>query len=103
MEEQLHLPDLEFVKEAQSKFYVNRGIYNTIDAWFYKNGFRNIVERRHHIIQFLNYAHEIIKEDQERKHIYFPDGLIPTLENYQLNSTQVNINKSNHFISLLDN
>ena len=103
MNEHLHLPDLEFVKETQSQFYVNRGIYNTIDAWFYKNGFINIVDRREHIIQFLHYAYEIIKEDKESKHMYFPKGLVPTLENYQENALEVSKNKINHLVSLLDN
>lgn len=101
MNEQLHLPDLEFVKATQSQFYVNRGIYNTIDGWFYENGFVNIVDRRKHIIQFLRYAYEIIKEDKESKHIYFPNGLIATLENYQKDA--IYLNKTNQLVSLLDN
>lgn len=103
LNEQLHLPDLAFVKEAQSQFYVNRGIYNTIDAWFYQNGFINIVDRRKHIIQFLSYAYEIIKDDQESKHMYFPKGLVSTLEEYRKHALQLNNNKTNQYISLLDN
>jgi riboflavin kinase len=49
----LHFPDLVFVKWCEEKFGVNRGIYNTIDSWFYEKGLSDIVRRRQCILHFL--------------------------------------------------
>lgn len=84
LEIDLHLPDLDFVRKAEEKFQVNRGIYNTIDAWFYKNGLEDIVKRRSHITQFLTYSSEALLEEKEKqaKRILFPSGLTSALESY---------------------
>ena len=54
----LNLPDLQFFNWCHSQFKVNKGIYNTIDQWFYDEGIENIHPRRVHIIAFLQFAQE---------------------------------------------
>ena len=49
-----HMPDLLFVQWCEETFGVNRGVYNTIDAWFYERGLSDIVKRRRCIVSFLN-------------------------------------------------
>jgi riboflavin kinase len=78
----LNLPDLSFVRKTEEKFNVNRGVYNTIDAWFYDYGIEDIVERRSHITQFLVYSTKEVENDRLFKRLHFPDGLTNTLETY---------------------
>ncbi|WMX58594.1 hypothetical protein [Peribacillus sp. R9-11] len=49
----IHLPDLSFIQFCHDQFGINRGVYNTIDAWFFHEGIRNILERREQIYHFL--------------------------------------------------
>ena len=51
----IHSTDLEFSKFCERNYKINRGVYNTIDAWFYFKGEINILSRRKKIIQFLRY------------------------------------------------
>jgi len=51
----IHLPDLFFVQWCEKKYGLNRGVYNTIDAWFYENGMKDILKRRKRIVYFLNH------------------------------------------------
>lgn len=48
-----HFSDVEFARYLIERFGLNRGVYNTIDAWLYEQGFRDIVRRRRYIIDFL--------------------------------------------------
>jgi riboflavin kinase len=52
----LHWPDLQFIDWCSYHYGINRGIYNTIDAWFYAYGILNLTERRRAILQFLKQA-----------------------------------------------
>lgn len=81
MEETLHLTDHSFINVCNEKFGINRGVYNTIDAWFYKQGINNILERRNSILSFL----EFIKRTSEFKNNrckFGPGGLVIKLEEY---------------------
>ncbi|WP_172368991.1 hypothetical protein [Sporosarcina jiandibaonis] len=78
----VHLPDLSFVRKIEESFFINRGVYNTIDAWFYDNGFIDITERRIHVLRFLQHMTANLKEEQSTKRLSFPDGLTNTLESY---------------------
>lgn len=78
----VHLPDLSFVRKIEESFYINRGVYNTIDAWFYDYKFKDVLERRMHILKFLLYIKENLTEEQSTKRLFFPDGLTNTLESY---------------------
>jgi hypothetical protein len=63
----LNLPDLQFFNWCHSQFQVNKGIYNTIDQWFYDEGIVNIHPRRVHVIAFLQFAQEGNKRKAERE------------------------------------
>jgi len=78
----VHLPDLSFVRKIEKTFHINRGIFNTIDAWFYENGFTDVIDRRVHILKFLHYITANADEQQLTKRLLFPDGLTNTLEIY---------------------
>jgi riboflavin kinase len=54
--EDLHLPDLSFVRLCKEQYGINRGVYNTIDLWFYEKGFYNIVKRRELTLNFLQFT-----------------------------------------------
>jgi riboflavin kinase len=51
-EEILNLPDLLFSKLCEDYFYINKGVYNTIDRWFYEQGVSHIVNRRKVVLSF---------------------------------------------------
>lgn len=50
----IHLPDRLFTQFCNDQFGINRGVYNTIDSWFFQKGITNIMERRKSIYDFLN-------------------------------------------------
>ncbi|SIS02013.1 hypothetical protein SAMN05878482_10993 [Peribacillus simplex] len=51
-EELLNLPDLLFSKFCEDHYYINKGVYNTIDRWFYEQGVSHIVKRRKVVLSF---------------------------------------------------
>lgn len=53
---QLQWPDLQFINWCRGKYGINRGIYNTIDAWLYEYGILDLNERRKVVIQFLKHV-----------------------------------------------
>lgn len=58
MEETVNIPDLSFINVCNEKYGINRGVYNTIDAWFYNQGVHQIIKRRQTILLFLEYIKE---------------------------------------------
>lgn len=52
----VHYTDFSFQKFCEDKYGVNRGVYNTIDRWFYEKGLVNILNRRLLVLEFLNYV-----------------------------------------------
>ena len=52
-EDHTNLPDNRFVSYCFERYGLNRGVYNTIDDWFYRHGVTSITERREFIIIFL--------------------------------------------------
>lgn len=83
IEDLFHLPDLQFVQFCERKFSLNKGIYNTIDNWFYKMGITNILDRRKMILQFM-----VINCSNKTKVKFGPGGLTKKLENF-LDQTNV--------------
>src|SRR5699024_10000028 len=57
------LPDLKFVRFCEEKYGINRGIYNTVDEWFYEQGIEGIVRRREIIMDFF----KSLNESENRK------------------------------------
>jgi riboflavin kinase len=51
-EEILNLPDLLFFKFCDEQYGINKGVYNTIDRWFYEQGVNHIANRRTLILSF---------------------------------------------------
>lgn len=49
----MHLPDIMFTKIIDERFGINKGVYNTIDSWFWKKGVTSIKHRRKTILMFL--------------------------------------------------
>lgn len=75
----IHLPDLQFVRFCEEKYGVNRGVYNTIDSWFYRKGLIDIVIRRKTIIQFLEYVSYSYRNSKVK---FGHGGLSSCLSNY---------------------
>jgi len=72
--ENLNLPDLDFFLWCQQQFKINKGVYNTIDRWFYVNGFRNIIHRRLYLLAFLEFVAEENSKNDYQKYIRFGHG-----------------------------
>ncbi|KGR75087.1 hypothetical protein [Ureibacillus sinduriensis] len=73
----LNLPDLQFSQYCHHQFSINKGIYNTIDSWFFNNGITNILDRRMRVLQFM--ALTISKETDVK---FGPGGLSKKLEDF---------------------
>jgi riboflavin kinase len=81
MEETVNIPDLSFINICNEKYGINRGVYNTIDAWFYNQGLHQIIKRRQMILSFLEYFKE--KYMTDNRHCKFGHGgLTVKLEEY---------------------
>lgn len=48
--------DLHFLRYCQGQYGINRGVYNTIEQWFYNKRVYNIESRRQYILNFLKYV-----------------------------------------------
>ncbi len=55
IDKMIHLPDLSFIRLCNEEYGINRGLYNTIDLFFYERGFERIVDRRRNILYFLEH------------------------------------------------
>lgn len=92
IEEKIHLTDFSFIHFCHQNYGVNRGVYNTIDDWFYKQGINNILERRKSILSFL----ESIKQKSEIKSNrckFGHDGLKVKLEEYYFSRIERTVSK----------
>ena len=79
-EEILQMPDLLFARICEEKYEINKGVYNTIDSWFYKEGLSQIVERRKMILSFFQYIR--FTENQGKRVKFGPGGLTIRLERF---------------------
>ncbi|MGE8079790.1 hypothetical protein [Peribacillus loiseleuriae] len=70
----MNLPDLQFFNWCHLQYGVNKGIYNTIDNWFYEYGIVNILSRRIYLLSFLEFAKEVESEQKQDKVIRFGNG-----------------------------
>ncbi|MFC5590549.1 hypothetical protein ACFPRA_16710 [Sporosarcina soli] len=82
----ISLPDLVFNNYCRDSYRINRGIYNTIEAWFYKNGYIDILERRRKILRFLE-AHKH-RAEKNGKLRFGRGNLVPHLEDFEYTEVQ---------------
>ncbi|WP_199203743.1 hypothetical protein [Sporosarcina sp. P16b] len=66
VETAIHLTDIAFVRLCSDRFGVNKGVYNTIDTFFYDRGFEDIVERRKNVLVFLEYIKRTGNGEEQR-------------------------------------
>jgi riboflavin kinase len=83
VEEKIHLNDLSFIHLCIENSGINKGIYNTIDTWFYKQGVTNILDRRTNILSFLEFLNRKNKNTQSSKK-FGSGGLTVNLQEYFL-------------------
>ncbi|MED1469836.1 hypothetical protein [Bacillus salipaludis] len=70
----LNLPDLHFFLMCQQHHRVNKGVFNTIDHWFYEYGIVNIIDRRNYVLAFLEYVTEGNSQPNHHKYLKFGNG-----------------------------
>lgn len=70
----LNLPDLQFFMWCSRRYQINRGVYNTIDQWFFDYGMINIQNRRIQLLAFLDFIKHDLLEKGESKFIRFGHG-----------------------------
>jgi riboflavin kinase len=73
-----HMPDLLFSKFCEENFEINKGVYNTIDCWFYQKGIDHIVNRRKMILAFCQSIRFLRKEKVK----FGPKGLTSRLNSF---------------------
>ncbi|WP_413376773.1 hypothetical protein [Alkalihalobacillus sp. 1P02AB] len=49
--------DLDFFRYCQGQYGINRGVYNTIENWFYNKKIEEITVRRKYVLQFLQFVY----------------------------------------------
>ncbi|MEK4031451.1 hypothetical protein MKZ02_23745 [Pseudobacillus sp. FSL P4-0506] len=86
MEENIHLNDLSFIRLCSDNYGINKGIYNTIDAWFYNQGVTNILDRRKNILLFLEYLKRKRNKAQSKQK-FGNGGLTINLQEYFFGTT----------------
>ncbi|HZH61819.1 MAG TPA: hypothetical protein VEY70_20045 [Metabacillus sp.] len=84
-DEIIHLTDFAFAQLCHKEYGLNRGIYNTIDSWFYNQGIENILERRRNILFFLEFLDEKV-ETKNLRPKFGSGGLTNKLQDYYLHS-----------------
>lgn len=89
MNDVLNLPDLAFVRYCQKNYRVNRGVYNTIEQWFYESGISKVQDRRALILMFLKHL-----TSSNEKCIFGSGGLKQHLQNFWLSSMNKNVSFS---------
>jgi riboflavin kinase len=74
----INLTDLSFVNQCTEMYEINRGVYNTIDFWFYENGVKEIKQRRNLILSFL----ESVSTKESKGKFFGKGGLSTALDTY---------------------
>lgn len=76
MREVLNLPDLAFVRYCEARYPINRGVYNTIEQWFYEHGVQHVQQRRALMLQFFKQL------PQEEKRVFGAGGVKRELHHF---------------------
>ncbi|OVE34286.1 hypothetical protein CCZ20_27350 [Priestia aryabhattai] len=88
----IHLPDLLFVQCCEEEFGINRGVYNTIELWFYKKGVEEVTQRRKYALNFFLSLNPY--RDKKIKIKFGHGGLVTRLEHYWKVSTQTQLKQN---------
>lgn len=92
IEKLIHLPDLSFIRVCNEDYGINRGLYNTIDKFFYERGFERIIDRRKDILYFLDYVQKDADLNNKRPK-FGSGGLKIKIEEYLLEIEKNNNHK----------
>lgn len=87
----LNLPDLQFYNWCNRQYQVNRGVYNTIDQWFYEYGIVAIHSRRIQILAFLDFAKDEMLIEQPKYIRFGHGGLSKKLNEFMNDRGQSNV------------
>lgn len=93
--EVIHYPDYQFFKWCELQYFINRGVYNTIDQFLFETGYKSIDKRRVVLIDFLQYLFNRFanKDDQVLKlgHGNLTNALNQFMDNRFLSKNQVKL------------
>lgn len=79
----LNLPDLQFFNWCNQQYGLNKGVYNTIDHWFYEDGLVHILNRRIYLLAFLEFIKDSgIKQDNHKFIRFGNGGLVAKLQEF---------------------
>ena len=70
----LNLPELQFIHWCQQQYKINKGVYNTIDSWFFQKGIGSILNRRIYILAFLDFVMNTVQYESQTKYLRFGNG-----------------------------
>jgi riboflavin kinase len=87
----LNLPDLQFFNWCNRQYRVNRGVYNTIDQWFYEYGIVNVHARRIQILAFLDFVKDEMLEEKPKFIRFGHGGLSKRLNEFMNDYGQSNV------------
>ncbi|KRF67243.1 hypothetical protein ASG99_16595 [Bacillus sp. Soil768D1] len=75
----VHLPDLLFVRYCQETYGLNRGVYNVIDEWFYRQNLVSVEMRRQQVLEFLLFFISLINKERNGHKLKFGKGELTNL------------------------
>lgn len=78
----IHYTDYSFQKFCNENFGINRGVYNTIENWFYTKGIKNITRRRQAILAFLEFTAADFHHLEQRRIRFGSGRLVMKLNEY---------------------
>lgn len=76
--------DFHFLRYCQGQYGINRGVYNTIEQWFYNKKVYNIESRRQYILDFLKH----VFGENEGSGKFEREGLISNLQHFLVSVTE---------------
>ncbi len=76
----IHFTDLVFISFCEEQYGINKGIYNTIESWFYDKGVVDILERRQTILHFLEVSQQEVQKSGKLR--FGHGGLVPRLNEF---------------------
>ena len=78
----IHYTDYAFQQFCNENYGINRGVYNTIEGWFYTKGIKNITRRRQAILAFLEFTAADFHHLEQRRIRFGSGRLVMKLNEY---------------------